>query len=160
AHAQLGEKEAALGEFKQARALASDDKVRQQIDEMVDRLTGERPAAPPAVAAAGTSPAAPADSGPRSPFQPAAETRFRAAPSSGGRTVRLEWSGPGRVRVVEQNCPLAAMPAEVRGKFTDRLVQERRAASGAHQPGGEVKLEIADADAGTVMATVTAADGP
>src|SRR5262249_45264463 len=147
----------------QARALATDDKVRQQIDEMVGRLTGERPTAPaPSVASAGALPSGPpaADSGPRSPFQEDVEKRLRAAPIMGDRIVRFDWNGPGSARVVVQNFPMAAMPPEVRGKFTDRLKQELGAASGANPPGGEVKLEIADADAGTVMATVTAADGP
>src|SRR5262249_37785301 len=161
AHAQLGDDKEALSEFKEARALASDDKVRQQIDEMVARLKGEKPPAPPSVAAAGPAPSAPAaDSGPRSPFQQDVEKRLRGAPIMGDRIVRVDWNGPGSAGVLVQNFPMAAMREEVRGKFTDRLAQELRAASGAHQPGGVVKLEIADADAGTVMATVTAAGGP
>src|SRR5262245_18983669 len=78
----------------------------------------------------------------------------------GDRIVRVDWNGRSGARRVGQDCPMAGMPDEGRGKFTDRLAQELRAASGANQPGGEVKLEIADADAGTVMATVTAAGGP
>ncbi len=157
AHAQLGDDKAALGEFKEARALATDDKVRQQIDDMVARLKGEKPPVPPpSVASAGPAPSAPAaDSGPRSPFQQDVEKRLRGAPIMGDRIVRIDWNGPGSARVLVQNFPMSAMPPEVRGKFTDRLTQELRAASGANQPGGEVKLEIADADAGTVMATVT-----
>ena len=97
----------------------------------------------------------PADSGPRSPFQQDVEKRLRGAPIMGDRIVRIDWSGPGSARVLVQNFPMSAMPPDVRGKFTDRLAQELRAASRANQPGGEVKLEIADAGAGTVMATVT-----
>src|SRR5262249_10848130 len=109
----------------------------------------------------GPAPANPAtDSGPRTPFQQDVEKRLRAAPIMGDRILRFEWDGPGSARVLVQNFPMSAMPAEVRGKFTDRLAQELRAASGANQPGGEVKLEIADAGAGTVMATVTPADAP
>jgi Flp pilus assembly protein TadD len=161
AHAQLGDDKEALDEFKQARALTTDDKVRQQIDEMVARLKGEKPPAPPSVAAAGPAPSAPAsDGGPRSPFQQDVEKRLRGAPIMGDRIVRIDWNGPGSARVVVQNFPMSAMPPEVRGKFTDRLTQELRAASGANPPGGDVKLEIADADAGTVMATVTPGGGP
>ena len=98
----------------------------------------------------GPAPAAPAaDSGPRSPFQQDVEKRLRGAPIMGDRIVRIDWNGPGSARVLVQNFPMSAMPEEVRGKFTDRLAQELRAASGANQPGGEVKLEIADAGAGT-----------
>src|SRR5262249_57863822 len=97
------ERGGACGESKRARALAWDDRVRQQIEEMGDRPPGERPAAPPAVAAAGTSPAAPADSGPRTPFQQDVEKRLRAAPIMGDRIVRFDWNGPGSARVVVQN---------------------------------------------------------
>jgi hypothetical protein len=131
--------------------------VRAQIDDMVARLKGEKPPVPPpSVASAGPAPSVPAaDSGPRSPFQQDVEKRLRGAPIMGDRIVRIDWNGPGSARVLVQNFPMSAMPPEVRGKFTDRLAQELRAASGANQPGGEVKLEIADAGAGTVMATVT-----
>jgi len=158
AHAQLGDDKEALSEFKEARKLATDDKVRQQIDEMVARLKGEKPPGPPpSVAAAGPAPSVTAaNSGPRSPFQEDVEKRLRGAPIMGDRIVRIDWSGPGSARVLVQNFPMSAMPPDVRGKFTDRLAQELRAASGANQPGGEMKLEIADASDGTVMATVNA----
>jgi len=91
----------------------------------------------------------------RSAFQQDVEARLRAAPIMGDRIVRFDWSGPGRARVVVQNFPMDGMPEEVRGKFTDRLTQDLRAATQANHPAGDVKLEIADAGAGTVMATVT-----
>jgi hypothetical protein len=100
------------------------------------------------------APAAPPPAA-RSAFQADVEKRLRAAPIMGDRIVRFDWSGPGSARVVVQNFPMNGMPDEVRGKFTDRLTQELRAAAQVNHPAGDVKLEIADAGAGTVMATVT-----
>ena len=104
--------------------------------------------------AAGSSGQAPPAAA-RSAFQEDVEKRLRAAPIMGERIVRFDWSGPASARVVVQNFPMDGMPEEVRGKFTDRLTQELRAAAQANHPAGDVKLEIADAGAGTVMATVT-----
>ncbi len=147
-YAQMGDKEAALGWFQKARALAPDDQVRGRIDQMVARLTGEQPAVTP-----GAPP--PAAAGPRSPFQEDVEKRLRAAPIMGDRIVRVDWSGPATGRVMVQSFPMDQMPDEVRKKFTERLTLELQSAVKANQPGGDVKLEIADAGAGTVMATVT-----
>ena len=109
----------------------------------------------PAAAQGGAAPAAGVAASARSPFQADVEKRLRAAPIMGERIVRFDWTGPGSARVVVQNFPMDGMPEEVRGKFTDRLTQELRAAAQANHPAGDVKLEIADAGAGTVMATVT-----
>jgi hypothetical protein len=73
----------------------------------------------------------------------------------GERIVRIDWRGPGAARVAVQSFPMDGMPEGVRSKFTDRLAQEVRGAAQANAPGGSVKLEIADADGGRVMATVT-----
>ena len=149
-YAQLGDSDEALAWFKKARALAPDDKVRGQIDQMMARLTGETPP----VAAEGTGAAPEVASGDRSPFQQDVEKRLRAAPIMGERIVRIDWSGPASARVGVRNFPMNGMPEEVRGKFTDRLKQELAAAAKANAPGGDVRLDIADADSGTVMATI------
>jgi tetratricopeptide (TPR) repeat protein len=152
-YAQLGDSDEALASFKKARALAPDDKVRAQIDQMVARLSGtEAPAA-----GGGSAPDESAATA-RSAFQQDVEKRLRAAPIMGDRIVRIDWSGPASARVGVRSFPMNGMPDEVRGKFTDRLKQELAAATKANAPGGDVRLEIADADSGTVMATV-APDG-
>jgi zinc ribbon protein/tetratricopeptide repeat protein len=154
-YAQMGDKDAALTWFQKARALATDDQVRGQIDQMVARLTGEQPpAVPPLAAGTGAAPPAVAAE-PRSPFQEDVEKRLREAPIMGERVVRVDWNGPATARVMVQSFPMEGMPEEVRKKFTERLTLELRSAVKANQPGGDVKVEIADAAAGTVMATVT-----
>ncbi len=162
-YAQLGDTDAALEWFRKARPLATDDRVRAQIDEMVGRLTGERPPAPPgagiasgpgAGGAAGTPASPPAASTASSPFQQDVEKRLREAPIMGERIVRVDWNGPGSARVAVQSFPMDGMPEEVRKKFLERLTLEIRSAVKANAPGGDVKVEIADAGAGRVMATV------
>jgi hypothetical protein len=73
----------------------------------------------------------------------------------GQRIVRFEWSAPAAGRVVVRNFPMQGMPPAVREKFAARLGQEIRTAQGAHNVNGPVRMEIADASSGTIMATVT-----
>jgi cytochrome c-type biogenesis protein CcmH/NrfG len=148
-YAQMGDTDEALAWFRKARGLATDDHVRGQIDEMVARLTGEKSAP------AGSGTSAPVATAPRSPFQADVEKRLRASPIMGERIVRFDWTGPATARVMVQSFPMNGMPQEVRQKFTDRLARELQSAAKENQPGGDVKVEIADASAGTVMATVT-----
>jgi Flp pilus assembly protein TadD len=154
-----GNDAAALKELETARGLATDDGVRKQIDDMMASLRGGT--APSAQASAGpaggaTAPAAPATAGDgaRTPFQSAVESAFRASPIMGSRIVGFEWSSASSARVMVQNFPMNAMPADVRDKFTARLAQEVRTAQQAHPVDGAVRLEIADAGSGTVMASV------
>ena len=172
-HAQLGDVDAAIAGFTTARTLAPDDRARRQIDDMIAHLKGEAPpsaiagAPPGGGASAGGAPGAGAAGGAAAPavaaapstasapFQRDLESRLRAAPIMGERIVRIDWRGPGAARVAVQSFPMDGMPEGVRSKFTDRLAQEIRGAAQANAPGGDVKLEIADADGGRVMATVT-----
>ena len=101
------------------------------------------PASPPA---AGAPPPA---------FQGAVEQAFRASPIMGPRIVRFEWAQPASGRVVVRNFPMEGMPQEVRDKFTARLQEEIRTSQGAHPVEGPVRVEIADAASGKVMATIT-----
>src|SRR5262249_60691741 len=127
-----------------------EDGVRSQIDETIARFGGTPP--PAAGAPAGAAPAR-AES-PRSPFQRAVEEAFRGHQIMGPRIVRFEWSAPGVGRAVLQNFPMGGMPDEVRQKFTSRLSDALRDAAKANDPGGPVKVDLADVTSGDVMATV------
>jgi cytochrome c-type biogenesis protein CcmH/NrfG len=139
---QRGDHAAGLASIKQARALATEDSVRAQIDDTIARLTGTPP---PSAEAAAT---------PRTPFQTDVEKAFRGHQIMGPRIVRFEWSAPGTGRVVVQNFPMSGMPDAVKQKFTTRLSDVLRDAAKANPPGGTVKVDIADAGSGEVMATV------
>jgi cytochrome c-type biogenesis protein CcmH/NrfG len=141
---QQGKQKEALAELEVARGLATEDGVRRQIDDMIASLRGT---SPPAAGEA----AAPAAT--RTPFQAAVEEALRGHPIMGPRIARFEWQAPGTGRVLVNNFPMEAMPDEVREKFIGRLGQELRTASGAHPVDGPVRLEVADASSGSVMAT-------
>jgi cytochrome c-type biogenesis protein CcmH/NrfG len=146
---QEGDRAAGLASVEKARELATDDSVRAQIDQAIARMGGEAAPGEPAPGAAPSE-----DSAPRSPFQRAVEQAFRAHQIMGPRIVRFEWSAPGSGRVVVQNFPMSGMPDEVKQKFTGRLSDTLRDAAHANDPGGPVKIDIADATSGEVMATV------
>ena len=135
----------ALAELAAARPLAPDDGVRKQIDDLIAALHG-RPAPPGGATTAAAVP--------RTPFQAAVEQAFRDHPIMGPRIVRFEWSGPATGKVVVQNFPMEGMPPAVREKFAARLGQELRSAQDAHHVGEDVRVDIADAGSGVVMATV------
>lgn len=137
----------ALTELGIARSLATEDGVRKQIDDMIASLKGSPAgqAAPPEAARDGS----------RSPFQGAVEEAFRAHPIMGGRIVRFEWTAPATGRVLVREFPMQAMPSEVRDKFTARLEDQMRTARNAHPVDGTMRMEIADAGSGKVMATLS-----
>jgi tetratricopeptide (TPR) repeat protein len=147
-----GDNAAALTELETARGLAQDAKVRSQIDDMIASLRGEKPASPAQGRGAG---AGGGDTPERSPFQSAVEEAFRAHPIMGPRIVTFAWSGPSTGRVLVESFPMEGMPPAVREKFAARLGGELRAAQSKHGVDGPVRLEIADAVSGAVMATVT-----
>jgi tetratricopeptide (TPR) repeat protein len=147
AYHRQGDDPGALGELQTARALATDDDVRRQIDDMIAGLKG----GPPPPAAGTPVEAPPAD---RSPFQAAVEAAFRNHPIMGPRIARFDWTGPATGRVLVRDFPMAAMPDNVREKFTGRLGGELRSAQSSHPVEGAVSVEIADASSGAVMATI------
>jgi tetratricopeptide (TPR) repeat protein len=145
---QQGDKPAALAELQRARELAPDDGIRRQIDQSIAGFGGTPPAP-------GTSPAPAPPAPPRSPFQTAVEDAFRAHPIMGPRIVRFAWTGAATGQVVVQNFPMEGMPPAVREKFAARLADTIRQAQAESKVDGPVRMEIADAASGTVMATVT-----
>jgi cytochrome c-type biogenesis protein CcmH/NrfG len=144
-----GDEKAALASLETARGLAKEDAVRAQIDQAIASVKGGagaaegEPATPPAASTAET------------PFQRQVEETFRGHPIMGPKIVRFEWTSPAAGRVVLQNFPMAAMPPEVREKFTTRLTETLRNAAAANGVSGPARMELADASSGTVMATVS-----
>jgi Flp pilus assembly protein TadD len=149
---QQGDREAGLAAVKKAREMATEDSVREQIDQTIARMGGAPP--PSETASAAPGPAV------RSPFQADVEKAFRGYQIMGPRIVRFEWTGAGTGRVLVQNFPMAGMPDEVKAKFTGRLADFLHDAVSANPPGGDVKVDIADAGSGDVMATIVPSGAP
>jgi cytochrome c-type biogenesis protein CcmH/NrfG len=156
-----GDDAAALAALETARGLAKEDSVRAQIDQAIAAVKGGEgapaggapppggAAAPPAATAAATTPSA------TTPFQRQVEEAFRAHNIMGSRIVRFEWKGPAEGRAMLQNFPMAAMPPEVREKFTSRLTDTLRDAAAANGVTGPARVDLADVSSGAVMATIT-----
>ncbi len=142
---QQGDKASALAELKTARGIATDDDVRGRIDDLIANLSGERPAAP----------AEEAQQEARTPFQRDVEEAFRQHQIMGPKISGFTWSGPTTGRVLMREFPMEAMPPAVREKFATRLAETLRAAQDKHHVAEAIKVEIADAATGAVMATVT-----
>jgi tetratricopeptide (TPR) repeat protein len=142
---QKGDREAGLASVKKAREMATEDSVREQIDQTIARMGGTPP--PPEVASAGAD-------GTRTPFQTDVERVFRGQQILGPRIVRFEWTAPGTARLLVQNFPMAGMPDEVKAKFMSKMGDYLRDIALAKQPGGAVKVDITDNESGDVMATV------
>ena len=148
-----GDEAAALASLEAARKLAKEDSVRAQIDQAIAQVKGGDGGSAAAGAPAGQAPAAAASTA-ATPFQRQVEEALRGHPIMGPKIVRIEWPGPVAGRVMLQNFPMAAMPPEVRDKFTTRLTDTLRTAADANGVSGPARLELADVSTGTVMATV------
>jgi hypothetical protein len=129
--------------------MATEDAVREQIDQTIARMGG----APPSESASASAGAG------RTAFQADVEKAFRGYQIIGPRIVRFEWSAPGTGRVLVQNFPMAGMPDEVKAKFTGRMADLLGDAAKSNPPGGDVKVDIADAGSGDVMATIVPSGG-
>ncbi len=137
---QQGDDQGARAELETARDLATDDAIRRRIETMLAGLGGGPPTA------GGPAP---------TPFQSAVEQAFRNHPIMGPKIVRFQWTGPATGRVEMRDFPMDAMPPAVREKFAARLAEEIRTAQDKYGVTDPVKVELADAASGAVMATVT-----
>jgi len=157
AYHRQGNVAGALEELRTARSLATEDRVKEQIDQMIARLSGQpAPAVEPATAPATAPPAAtaPATDASRTPFQREVETQLRAHQILGPRIVELRWKSAGAVEARMREFPMAQMPPMARQAFDKRVIGYLENARRDHPVEGPVSLTIVDAASGDVMATV------
>lgn len=151
AYHERGDSEAALDELRTARRFATDERVQQQIDQMIAKLSGA-PGLPPQIPTAG---AAPAPDPSRTPFQQEIEQQLRAHQIVGPRIAELRWTAPGRVEARMREFPMAQMPPMARTAFDKRMVGYLEDARKTHPVDGEIAIVIVDAGSGDTMATIT-----
>lgn len=147
-----GDTEGALAELRVARRLATDDALRERIDALIARLTGDDEGT--GGRAEDEAPAPPRPSGDRTPFQAVVEAAFRDHEIMGPRIASIEWTGPGTTRVLMDGFPMEAMPPMVREKFETRLKDTLTEAAVNHPVEGDRSVTLVDAGSGRVMATV------
>jgi tetratricopeptide (TPR) repeat protein len=155
AYHRQGNVDGALEELRTARSLATEDRVKEQIDQMIARLSGQpAPAEDAAAAAAAPGAAAAATDPSRTPFQREVETQLRAHQILGPRIVELRWKSAGEVEARMREFPMAQMPPMARQAFDKRVIGYLEDARRDHPVEGPVSVTIVDAASGDVMATV------
>jgi cytochrome c-type biogenesis protein CcmH/NrfG len=151
AYHEQGDDAAALDELRTARRFATDERVQQQIDQMIAKLSG---APAPAAAPVAPAPAAPGETT-RTPFQQLVEQQLRGHEIVGPRIAELRWTAPGRLEARMREFPMAQMPPMARTAFEKRMVGYLEDARKTHPVDGAVAIVMVDADTGDTMATIT-----
>jgi cytochrome c-type biogenesis protein CcmH/NrfG len=159
---QGGRHDEALAAFRRAREVATDDRIRARVDQIIAQMespAGTTPVAasagPAGSTATGSAAAPAATAGGGNAFQERVERFFRTHEIVGPKVVRVEWPAPESARVVVKDFPMTAMPPFARTKFTSRITETLGEAKAAGGIAGSVQVEIVDGATGTVMETVT-----
>jgi tetratricopeptide (TPR) repeat protein len=109
------------------------------------------PPATGAEAAASSSPA----SGTAGSFHDAVADMMRNLPVAGPKVSAVQWPSTMRARVMMDNFPMDAMPPFARDKFIADIKSGLKGAKSAHEVAGRVTVDIADAQSGRVMQSVS-----
>ena len=157
AYRQMGQTEKVIPALEKARSLATDDKTRQQVEQVLARVKGApaEPAMGGAPAAPGAEPAANAPAASGGGFQADAESVFRQHPMIGPKVDHIEWSGPDSAKVFLREFPMDQMPPEMLTMFTDRMKSRIKEKKEAHQVTAATQFELIDAASGKLMSTIT-----
>src|SRR5581483_855123 len=151
AYQEKGDAEKAREFLLKAKTMATDKTVQERIDQVLAQFSGGAPPASPAVSSPSSSTAVVAVDASLSPFQQAVEKLFRSHEIMGPRISRIEWSSPTTARVLFQNFPMSAMPAEVRERFLGKLRTQLTEARNTNNINNPVTIELVDADTNQVM---------
>jgi len=110
----------------------------------------------PSGAAAPVEPAASSStSGSSGTFQDAVAGMMRNLPVAGSKVSAVQWPSTTRAKVMMDNFPMDAMPPFARDKFIADIKSGLASAKSAHKVAGTVTVDIADAQSGRVMESVS-----
>ena len=149
AYAQLDKASDAQAALKRADELAPDDNARNQVREVIAKITGG--AMPPAAGGGGESPPVAA----ASTFQGEIEQVVRGLPIAGPKVGSIEWPGKTTAKVMMNNFPMDQMPPFAKAKFMGDLKSGIDSAKKDYKVSGPVEVDIVDSASGRVMETVT-----
>jgi len=152
AYAEQQDNSNARGYFAKARALAPDDKSRDEIDQMLATIGG---------AGAAGNVAANGSVGKPASFQAAFEDMARGLAIAGPKVHGVQWTGDSRARLLMDDFPMDQMPPFAAARFLGDLKSGTADAMKSYHVAGPVTVEIADAASNRVMqsVTVSAAEG-
>lgn len=103
-------------------------------------------------ASSASSSASPATSG---NFQDAVARMMRDLPVAGPKVAAVQWPSKMRAKVMMDEFPMDAMPPFARDKFLADIRSGLASAKSAHKIAGTVTIDIADAQSGRVMESVS-----
>jgi tetratricopeptide (TPR) repeat protein len=119
-------------------------------------------AAASAASSASSSASAPSSTSPSSSasassgsFQDAVADMMRNLPVAGPKVAAVQWPSKMRAKVMMDNFPMDAMPPFARDKFLAHVKSGLASAKRAHKVAGTVTVDIADAQSGRVMESVS-----
>ncbi len=126
---------------------AASNRVMQSVTvAAADTLAAGAPAAAAATSAA---------SGSSGTFQDAVADMMRNLPVAGTKVAAVQWPSTMRAKVMMDNFPMDAMPPFARDKFIADVKSGLESAKSAHKVAGTVTVDIADAQSGRVMESVS-----
>ncbi len=88
-------------------------------------------------------------------FQDAVADMMRSLPVAGPKVAAVQWPSTMRAKVMMDNFPMDAMPPFARDKFIADIKSGLSSAKSAHKVAGTVTVDIADAQSGRVMESVS-----
>jgi tetratricopeptide (TPR) repeat protein len=88
-------------------------------------------------------------------FQDAVADMMRKLPVAGPKVATVQWPSTMRAKVMMDNFPMDAMPPFARDKFIADIKSGLESAKSAHKIAGTVTVDIADAQSGRVMESVS-----
>jgi tetratricopeptide (TPR) repeat protein len=134
------------------------DAASNRVMQSVTVAAVESPAAGASTAGASTTAAASSasgSSGSSATFQDAVADMMRNLPVAGPKVAAVQWPSTMRAKVMMDNFPMDAMPPFARDKFIADIKSGLTNAKSAHKVAGTVTVDIADAQSGRVMGSVS-----
>src|SRR5262249_9052005 len=150
AYAEQKKTPEALASLKKAVTLAPDDNARNQVNQLITRISGgsssAQASAEPGVAQSGNAPAT---------FHGEVEQVVRRLPIAGPKVGSVEWPAATTAKVLMNNFPMDQMPPFAKQKFLTDLKSGIDSAKKDYKVSEKVEVDIVDSSSGKVMETVT-----
>jgi cytochrome c-type biogenesis protein CcmH/NrfG len=151
AYAQQDKPADAQAALKKANELAPDENARNQIKEVIAKISG-RATAQSAPGGGEKAPSSPAQA---SSFQGEVEQVVRGLPIAGTKVSAVQWPDKTVAKVVMNNFPMDQMPPFAKEKFMTDLKSGIDSAKKDYRVTDKVRIDLVDAASGRVMETVS-----
>jgi tetratricopeptide (TPR) repeat protein len=144
AYHRAGRSGEAVAALQKARELASDERARKQVEQVLARMSG-----------AGGAPAAGSGAEAADTLRAGIEKFFRTHQIIAAKLDRFDWDGDRSVRVMLHDFPMTAMPEFVRKQLGDRIRGQIKEQKTAHQVSEPVQVLLVDSATGETMETIS-----